>query len=117
MFPNKHLVYLHDTPSHGLFESTERTFSSCCIRVENPFELAELLLADEQDWGRDHIDRTVQEGQTRTIHLSQPLPVLLLYWTADPDLGGGLRFYKDVYERDEAILKALGQQYQFRPRT
>jgi murein L,D-transpeptidase YcbB/YkuD len=55
MFPNKHLVYLHDTPSRSLFEREDRTFSSGCIRVEKPFELAELLLDNPAKWNPESI--------------------------------------------------------------
>ena len=50
MFPNAYSVYLHDTPSQALFEKSERAFSSGCIRVENPLELAALLLEGQEDW-------------------------------------------------------------------
>ena len=57
IFPNPHFVFLHDTPSKALFERTERTFSSGCIRVEQPFELAELLLDDPVKWNREGLEK------------------------------------------------------------
>ena len=66
MFPNSYSVYLHDTPSKALFEKSERAFSSGCIRVENPLELAALLLEGQQGWDRAAIDRAVEAGKTRT---------------------------------------------------
>jgi murein L,D-transpeptidase YcbB/YkuD len=107
IFPNPHFVFLHDTPSRGLFDREERTFSSGCIRVENPFELCELLLADQEGWDRARIDATIAGGETRTVHLSEPLPVVLIYWTAFVDLGGDLNFRRDVYERDAEVLAGL----------
>ncbi|MEE8301958.1 MAG: L,D-transpeptidase family protein [Candidatus Tectomicrobia bacterium] len=107
MFPNKHYVYLHDTPSRGLFERSERTFSSGCIRVKNPFDLAELLLQSNAGWDRERIDRTVASGKRQTVTLSQSIPVLLLYWTVIVDPDGTVRFLQDVYQRDGAILAAL----------
>ena len=107
IFPNKHFVFLHDTPSRGLFGRAERTFSSGCIRVENPFELAELLLNDADNWDADAIQATVDSRQTRRVNLRQPFPVLILYLTAVVDPREPPRFMKDVYNRDPALLEAL----------
>jgi len=107
IFPNKHFVFLHDTPSRGLFGRAERTFSSGCIRVENPFELAELLLDDADNWDADAIQATVDSRQIRRVNLQQPFPVLILYLTAVVDPGEPPRFMKDVYNRDPALLEAL----------
>ena len=107
IFPNKHFVFLHDTPSRGLFGRAERTFSSGCIRVENPFELAELLLDDADNWDADAIQATVDSRQTRRVNLRQPFPVLIFYLTAVVDPREPPRFMKDVYNRDPALLEAL----------
>ena len=110
MFPNKYLVYLHDTPSRALFERSERTFSSGCIRVETPFDLAERLLAGDPGWNRERIDALVASGKTQRVNLPAPLPVLLLYWTVETD-GDVIRFRRDIYERDGSILKALNADF------
>jgi murein L,D-transpeptidase YcbB/YkuD len=107
MFPNKHAVYLHDTPSRYNFKRTTRAFSSGCIRVENPFELAALLLDDQPSWSRAHIDAVLASGERTTIRLTTPLPVLILYWTAFVDLDGTVHFQDDLYGRDAALLAAL----------
>jgi murein L,D-transpeptidase YcbB/YkuD len=107
IFPNKHFVFLHDTPSRGLFDRAERTFSSGCIRVENPFELAELLVEDQPQWDRAALDQVIESRQTRRIHLQERLPVLILYLTANVDEDDRIRFYKDVYDRDAKLLEAL----------
>ncbi len=106
IFPNEHAVYLHDTPSKPLFDVAERAFSHGCIRVENPFDLAEVLLGSD-GWDRQQIDATVESRETKTVFLSEPLPVLLLYWTAEVDPNGLVHFYNDVYERDRRIAAAL----------
>ena len=64
IFPNKHFVFLHDTPSRALFDHSERAFSSGCIRVENPLDLAERLLADRPEWDRAAIDKQLATGDT-----------------------------------------------------
>jgi murein L,D-transpeptidase YcbB/YkuD len=107
MFPNPYLVYLHDTPSQALFEREQRAFSSGCIRTERPLELAELLLANPDQWGRTAIDAAVASGATRTIRLAKPVPVLMLYWTVDRDAQGAIVFKPDPYGRDPRLLKAL----------
>ena len=80
MFPNKHAVYLHDTPSRELFNETQRAFSAGCIRVENPIELAEGLLGDQPSWQPDAIKAALASGETKTVHLDDAdagLPALL----------------------------------------
>lgn len=106
IFPNEHAVYLHDTPSRRLFSTMERAFSHGCIRVENPLELAELLLRPN-GWDREAMDEVLASGKSTTVWLAEPLPVLLLYWTANVDPDGVVHFYRDVYERDPAIARAL----------
>nr|MBS0019010.1 L,D-transpeptidase family protein [Gammaproteobacteria bacterium] len=114
VFPNKHLVYLHDTPSKNLFEHSQRTFSSGCIRVERPFELAELLLEDVAHWNAERIQRVLASGQTETVHLASPVPVLLFYWTAKADESGTVHFRADIYGRDQRVLRVLRKPFKFR---
>lgn len=114
MFPNPHLVYLHDTPSVENFERSERAFSSGCIRIEQPLELATQLLGSSGGWSRERIDSVIASGKTTTVWLPEPLPVLLLYWTALPTLEGELRFFRDLYRRDPKVLAGLQQSFAFR---
>jgi murein L,D-transpeptidase YcbB/YkuD len=106
MFPNPYLVYLHDSPAKSLYERDQRTFSSGCIRVERVFDLAELVLGDPQ-WNRQRIDEVIASKQTRTVNLKQPVPVLILYWTAQPRPDGQVVFREDIYGRDPPTLTAL----------
>jgi murein L,D-transpeptidase YcbB/YkuD len=107
MFPNKHAVYLHDTPSRHNFGRSARAFSSGCIRVENPLELAALLLDDQPRWDPEKIGKVIESGQRTSVRLSEPLPVLLLYWTAFMSIDGNIHFRDDLYGRDAAVLQAL----------
>ena len=107
MFPNPHAVFLHDTPAKGLFASAERSFSSGCIRVEDPLSLAEIVLADPARWNRQSLEAAIAKGATQTVRLPKPWPVLILYWTADLDPDGNVRFLPDVYGRDAELLRAL----------
>lgn len=108
MFPNSYSVYLHDTPSKTLFDTPMRTLSSGCVRVQNPMELAELLLRPEDpSWTRAKIDGVVATEKLTQVNLAKPVPVLLAYWTAWVDNNGLMNFRPDVYDRDPAWLKAL----------
>ncbi|HXR50980.1 MAG TPA: L,D-transpeptidase family protein, partial [Steroidobacteraceae bacterium] len=113
-FPNPYAVYLHDTPSRGLFERDERTTSSGCVRVERPFELAELLLNDPAKWSRAKIDQAVATGRLQNVTLAKRVPVLLVYWTAWVDTAGKVQFRRDIYGRDEKWAQALEEPFRFR---
>ena len=108
IFPNEHSIFLHDTPSQELFRADERTFSSGCIRVENALALAAVLLEGQDDWNsrRDPAGRG-QRRRPETVFLKQPLPVLIVYWTVSVGASGELRYARDVYNLDGAVLRAL----------
>lgn len=114
MFPNEYMVYLHDTPSKGLFAKAERAFSHGCIRTQDPFDLAELLLA-EQGWDRTRIDRVLASKKTTRVNLERPMTVMLLYWTAEVVEDGTVYFRKDIYNRDPAVIEGLDEPYRFSP--
>lgn len=106
MFPNRHSVYLHDTPNKGLFGRTVRALSHGCVRVQDPVRLAELLL-QESDWDRARIDRTIGGGRTRYVNLDEDMPVLLYYLTAYADADAGVSFRPDFYGRDQGLREAF----------
>ncbi|NND78254.1 MAG: L,D-transpeptidase family protein [Flavobacteriales bacterium] len=107
MFPNPYNVYLHDTPSKELFERADRAFSSGCVRVEAPLDLAEYLLQDQSKWTRAYIDKQVASKRTETVPLTQKPDVYILYWTTWLDDHGQVQFRKDVYQRDLALIEKL----------
>jgi L,D-transpeptidase YcbB len=111
MFPNSYHVYLHDTPSRELFAKTERAFSSGCIRLEKPIELAEYLLRNDPRWSRQKILATIARGAEQVVHLPTTVPVHLLYWTAWVDAQGRINFRKDIYERDKVLDTALRESF------
>jgi murein L,D-transpeptidase YcbB/YkuD len=106
VFPNEYSVYMHDTPARHLFDQAKRAFSHGCVRVDKPLSLAEAVLAAD-GWTRERIETQVESGETRSVHLSRPLPTLLLYWTAVVDDQGRIYFYEDIYKRDAAVITAL----------
>lgn len=110
MFPNKHNVYLHDTPSKSFFEREQRLFSSGCIRIEEPKELAALLLNDMPRWNDEQITKAMNQKQEKTVVLKTPVGVYLYYLTAWSTPDGIIQFREDVYNRDEEIFKALNEQ-------
>jgi murein L,D-transpeptidase YcbB/YkuD len=114
MFPNPYLVYLHDTPSKAKFEASDRALSSGCIRIEDPFGLADALLGGANGWTRERIDAVVASEKTTTVWLPEPVPVLLLYWTARPTPDGEVRFFRDLYGRDPEVLAGLARPFEFR---
>ncbi len=108
MFPNRHAVYLHDTPSRALFSRSERAFSAGCIRVKDPLELARLLLDDPQRWSAGQIRSLVESGTPRrNVQMEREVDVMLMYWTVSPAANQRLRFNRDIYGLDTAALQAL----------
>ncbi|MCC6610198.1 MAG: L,D-transpeptidase family protein [Burkholderiales bacterium] len=115
MFPNSHSVYLHDTPARALFRKAERAFSSGCIRIERPLELATLLLDDPARWSAEALAAAIATGETRTVPVKRRVAVMLLYFTAAPYGHGDVQFRRDLYGRDARVLAALAQPFRFSP--
>jgi len=107
MFPNKFSVYIHDTPGRELFGQAERSFSSGCIRIEKPLELAALLLAHDPAWDSGRITAAAASNTERTVTLPDPVPVHLLYWTAWAEDDGEIHFRRDIYDRDGVLIAAM----------
>jgi len=110
MFPNKYSVYLHDTPSKELFARDERTFSSGCIRIQKPFELAQLLLQNDERWNDERIREAMFSGREQTVTLKEPINIYMYYLTAWSDANGNMSFRQDVYNRDKEVATILKQQ-------
>ncbi|MGL4440599.1 MAG: L,D-transpeptidase family protein, partial [Bosea sp. (in: a-proteobacteria)] len=108
MFPNDHAVYLHDTPSRGLFASSRRAFSSGCVRVEQPLKLAELVLGGrENGWSERRLQGMIGSGE-RTIRLTRKLPIHIVYMTHVVDDAGAVRSHEDIYGFHRRTRDALG---------
>jgi murein L,D-transpeptidase YcbB/YkuD len=110
MFPNPHFVFLHDTNHRELFDHPRRLFSSGCIRVKDPFELAERLLQDKEGWDRDRIDDVIASGVTTRVRLDQPMRIIIAYGTAAAR-DGQVMFKEDIYKRDPGVLAALNGEF------
>ncbi|MFT5657289.1 MAG: murein L,D-transpeptidase YcbB/YkuD [Gammaproteobacteria bacterium] len=114
MLPNPYSVYLHDTSDKALFNKTERIFSSGCIRLADPRALANWLLQRENNPASAQLDTLFNKQETRTIYLSKPVPVYLVYFTAFVDEDNQVIFRRDIYDRDQAIIRQL-KNSQFKP--
>ncbi len=109
LLPNGYDIYLHDTPGRSLFQKPVRAFSSGCIRLEKPIELAEYLFRNEPGWDRNRILALITAGKTRTVRVPEPVPIYLLYLTAWIDRNGNVQFRDDIYGRDMLLADLLRQ--------
>ncbi len=113
-FPNKHDVYMHDTPDRHLFGSAPRAFSHGCMRTQNPIHLAEVLLAHDKGYSPAEVHEMVASGATTEVKLTNQIPVHVAYFTADVDEKGQVRYYPDLYGLDSRVASALhGQPVRF----
>ncbi|KPK29188.1 MAG: hypothetical protein AMK69_07525 [Nitrospira bacterium SG8_3] len=107
MFPNKFDIYLHDTPARGLFNHATRSFSSGCIRIEKPIDLAAYLLRGQPEWTREKIVAAINSNKTQIVWIPEPIAVHILYWTAWVDQDGLIHLRDDIYGRDTPLDEAL----------
>jgi murein L,D-transpeptidase YcbB/YkuD len=103
LFPNSHDIYMHDTPSKELFANNMRAFSHGCVRVQNPREFAQVLLG----WDAEKVAANIGQGESRSVALTQKVPVHLTYFTAWADAGGKIQYFDDIYARDTSLQKAF----------
>ena len=103
--PNKHIVYLHDTPLKQLFRQSTRAFSSGCVRVEQVLDLASWLLQPEGNWSRGRIDQIIASSASEDVKLSNRVPVHFIYVSAWAGQGNA-HFRQDIYGRDGLIQVA-----------
>lgn len=101
--PNRHAVFLHDTPRKTLFDRSYRFLSHGCVRVEGVYDLAARLLkeADSKHWDEAALARKIDSGDSEKIRLRRPVPVVWAYMTgwATPD--GSAHFRRDIYGMDK----------------
>lgn len=100
-------IYLHDTSAKRLFLEKKRSFSSGCIRLEQPRKLADALLAYSNRLTKEDVSPIFNRSETETIQLAKPVRLFTTYWTAWQDSNGTLHFRDDVYRRDKQDLITL----------
>lgn len=112
LFPNKHAVYLHDTPSKGLFNASTRAYSHGCIRVRNPVKLAELVLGDDKGWSNARVRELVEDGpEDNQVKLDTKIPVHVTYFTVVADANGNVQSFADIYGHEKRITQALSGRF------
>lgn len=109
LMPNSYGIYLHDTPDRHLFDRPARAFSSGCIRLEQPLELAQYLLAGSEQWNYAALETVIERGKPFWVNLPEPVPIYFSYWTAWVDQAGVLQLREDIYHRDRRLLKLWGK--------
>lgn len=102
--PNKHIVYMHDTPMKNLFGYFERAYSAGCVRLQNFLNVADWLIAGQGSWTTARIQAVVASGKPQTIKLAHPVPVHFIYLTAWVT-NGVVEFRNDLYNLDDAAPK------------
>jgi murein L,D-transpeptidase YcbB/YkuD len=108
LFPNKHDVYMHDTPSKSLFNQSVRAFSHGCMRVRDPLKFAEMLLGEDQGWSMSRIVQTASAGpQNNEIRLKKRVPIHVTYFTAWVEEDGKLKTFSDIYGHENRINLGL----------
>lgn len=107
MLPNRHNIYLHDTPSKELFLEEERAFSHGCVRVHEPFKLAYELLKDNIEDPSFVLNYLLKNTKEFKLTLKDDIPVHIVYLTAWSDGGDHISYRKDIYGRDSEIYQSL----------
>jgi murein L,D-transpeptidase YcbB/YkuD len=107
LFPNKHDVYMHDTPQKFLFARPVRAESHGCMRVQNPDQLALTLLKEDQGWTAGRVASAIQSGSDQQIPLRQKIPVYITYFTLKVNDDGSMSTYGDLYGHDARMAAAL----------
>ncbi|HUN12030.1 MAG TPA: L,D-transpeptidase family protein, partial [Rhabdaerophilum sp.] len=102
LFPNKHAIYMHDTPSKKLFDNEMRAYSHGCVRLADPRGMAAAGLGTTREYVADKL----KKGHS-SEKVSRKIPVYVSYFTAWPTLAGKVEYFSDVYDRDSRVLKAL----------
>lgn len=106
-FPNRHSIYLHDTPHQSNFQCVVRDFSSGCVRVEHALDLAVTLLGDPARWSMASLREAADGGATREVRVEPPVPLHIVYWTAHADAQGVVDWFPDIYDQDAHQLALL----------
>ncbi|MBP6757643.1 MAG: L,D-transpeptidase family protein [Flavobacterium sp.] len=107
LFPNSFNIYLHDTPSKGLFNASKRAFSHGCIRVENPNKLLLHFLREDKTWNQERIDTILKTDKEFDIPIKPTVPVYIVYFTSWVDNKGQLNFRNDIYNLDQQLSNEI----------
>jgi L,D-transpeptidase YcbB len=107
VYPNKHMVYMHDTIKRGLFKPAMRASGHNCIRMEKPSQLAQILLAEDKGWDTKKVQDLLDKGYDSAVNLDHPIPVHTTYFTAVADANGKVASFADVYALDSKLAPVV----------
>jgi murein L,D-transpeptidase YcbB/YkuD len=107
VFPNKHDVYMHDTTQKHLFANTVRAESHGCMRVQNPDQMAKVILKRDKDWSAARVESTFDAGDDNHVMLDQKIPVYITYFTLRVNDDGTFSTFRDIYGHDARMAAAL----------
>jgi len=107
VYPNKHVVYMHDTIKRDLFTRTMRAEGHNCIRMAQPGRLAEILLAEDKGWASKQVEDLIAKGNNSAVTLDHPIPVHTTYFTAVVGDDGKIKTFADIYGLDRKIAPAV----------
>lgn len=106
LFPNKHHVYMHDTPNKRLFNNRVRAYSHGCMRLRDPLKMAEVVLSS-QGISRKEINKRVQSRRNQRVVLEKKIPVHVTYFTMWSGEDGSVKYFNDIYSHDKKVIAAL----------
>lgn len=113
LFPNKHAVYLHDTPTKRLFNETLRTYSHGCVRVRDPVRLAEVVMAIDKGWDPAAVRGLISDGpEDNDVALDTPIPVHMTYFTVWAAGNGEVQTFPDIYGHEKRIRLGLNGRWE-----
>lgn len=102
LFPNKHAIYMHDTPQKSFFQRDVRALSHGCVRLQDPRGMAAAVLGTSVDYVADKL----KKGHS-SQKVNRKIPVYVAYFTAWPDMSGKVEYFADIYDRDARLKQAL----------
>ncbi|HLP11728.1 MAG TPA: L,D-transpeptidase family protein [Flavobacteriales bacterium] len=120
-FPNKHDVYLHDTPSKRFFNKSVRCFSHGCIRLQNPLDMATFVISQDKKWKKDEFNKDtlmawIGKHYEQRYNLKKYIPIEIDYITVTADSIGNMTFHPDVYDKDVELLKVMNPLLHYKPK-
>jgi murein L,D-transpeptidase YcbB/YkuD len=107
LFPNKHDVYMHDTTQKNLFAKTIRAESHGCMRVQNPEQLATILLKQDQGWSAQRVASAIGGTPDYQVPLRQKIPVYITYFTLKVNDDGSIATFRDLYGHDARMAAVM----------
>ena len=112
LFPNSYSIYMHDTPSKGLFEKDNRAFSHGCIRLSEPLKLASYLLKSDSSITQEMMIKWMNAGKEKYVKVKPAIPVFIVYFTSWVNHKGQLNFRKDIYGLDKKLSQEIFELHQ-----